>query len=254
MNLDKSSALRIVKKTLTADYACEEADLDRDGTFIREAREVEGRRRFPSRGKRLGIVTLGVGVVVCCDAERMEWTKGTLGHLSRDDVFSAQTIAILEQFLASEGQFATGPDLKYVCSTDTFRSANWSDLGEISVELVERADLEELYAYEGFRNALSYRARREELATVARRSGAVIGIAGASADSDSMWQIGIDVVPSAQRLGLGKSLASLLTKEILNREKVPYYSTVTSNLPSRALATGIGYWPAWVEIGARNKG
>lgn len=252
MDLDKASALRIVKQTLTADYACEEEDLDHPETFIREAREVEGRRRFPSRGKRLGIVTMGVGVVVCCDAERMKWAKKALGTLSRDDVFSAQTIAVLERFLASEGQFVTGPDLKYVCSTDTFRPVTWSD-GEISVELRGRDDLEELYSFEGFRNALSYRARRDELATVARKGEEVVGIAGASADSDSMWQIGIDVVPSARGLGLGKSLASLLTREILDRDKVPYYSTVTSNLSSRALAVGIGYWPAWVEIGARTK-
>lgn len=249
---DKRQGLRIVRRVLSADYSCDELDLEQDGTVIREAKDVTGKRRFPHRGEPLGVVSMGRGTVICCSSDRVDWAKATLGHLSRDTIFSASTVALLEGFLSSQGQFLTGPDLKYVCTADSFRACGKPE-EDVEIELVEGEDLEELYSHDGFRNALSYRARREVLATVATRDGEILGLAGGSADAEWLWQVGVDVVPACRGKGIGKALVSRLTKEILERERVAYYSALMSNLPSRALAIGVGYWPAWLELGARDK-
>jgi len=79
----------------------------------------------------------------------------------------------------------------------------------------------------------------------------VVGIAGASADCELMWQIGVDVLPEYQGLGIGKALVGTLTKAVLEKGVLPYYSTEVSHLQSRQLAVSLGYWPAWVQLYAR---
>jgi hypothetical protein len=88
--LDWESALRIVRKILTADFACEERCFDAEGVFIFEAKEVAGCRRFPLPEKSLFVVTMGRGVVVSCNADRMQWVVENLSHLTRGDILSSE--------------------------------------------------------------------------------------------------------------------------------------------------------------------
>ncbi len=80
-----------------------------------------------------------------------------------------------------------------------------------------------------------------------------IGLAGCSADCDTMWQIGIDVLPDYRRQGIAAALTRTLAWEILQRGKVPYYCRVWSNIPSARNALRSGFYPAWVELSAKKK-
>ena len=77
-------------------------------------------------------------------------------------------------------------------------------------------------------------------------------MAGASADSDDLWQIGVEVVEAARGSGIGRALVGRLIEGILDRGRIPYYTTVVSNLRSRSVAISLGYWPAWTELYARD--
>jgi predicted GNAT family acetyltransferase len=112
-----------------------------------------------------------------------------------------------------------------------------------------------LYRTPGFANALGYdeqHPRPDMLAVVARREADIVGIAAVSADSERLWQVGVDVVPEARGSGLGRALVSRLTAELLEREIVPFYATGIANIASRRLAASVGYWPAWTEVYARD--
>jgi GNAT superfamily N-acetyltransferase len=116
-------------------------------------------------------------------------------------------------------------------------------------ELVEREEMGALYAHEGFWNALQYdltHPRPDVLATVAREDGKVVGIAGASEDCASLWQVGMDVLPESRNSGVAAYLVNWLTHEILDRNLVPYYGTASSNIASQRVAHRSGYMPAWV--------
>ena len=78
--------------------------------------------------------------------------------------------------------------------------------------------------------------------------GELVGLAGASADGEDMWQIGIDVLPAYRRQGLAKALTSRLAQEILARGKVPFYCCAWSNIASARNAIASGFRPAWVEL------
>ena len=89
------------------------------------------------------------------------------------------------------------------------------------------------------------------LGVVAYDKGKLIGLAGCSADCDTMWQIGIDVLPEYRRQGIASALTSRLAVEILRRGKVPFYCAAWCNVKSVRNAIKSGFRPAWVEMTAR---
>lgn len=76
----------------------------------------------------------------------------------------------------------------------------------------------------------------------------LIGLAGCSADCDTMLQIGVDVLPAYRRQGIASALTSALALAALERGKVPFYCCAWSNLPSARNAIHSGFVPAWVEM------
>lgn len=76
----------------------------------------------------------------------------------------------------------------------------------------------------------------------------LLGMAGASADSNVMWQIGIDVLPECKGQNMGPFLTILLKREVLKRGKIPYYGTVESHIQSQKVAIKSGFLPFWAEI------
>jgi GNAT superfamily N-acetyltransferase len=115
--------------------------------------------------------------------------------------------------------------------------------------ILEQKDFSELYSPE-WSNALSQSEnskRLDMLGVGAYDNGKLVGLSGCSADCDTMWQIGIDVLPEYHRKGIAAALTSRLAIEVINREKVPFYCCAWSNLGSVRNAIKSGFRPAWVE-------
>jgi GNAT superfamily N-acetyltransferase len=91
------------------------------------------------------------------------------------------------------------------------------------------------------------------MGAVAWDAHALAGVAACSADSDDMWQVGIDVLPAYRGRGIAKWLVHEVTRAILDHEKVPYYSCGLHNLASQRIAFAVGYWPAWTSIESRRQ-
>lgn len=252
-NESRAATLRIVNAVLTADCACATSDLTNDGVLITHAEERAGRRRFPPPAKPLLIVTMGAGVVVACHPNRADWLRATLGPLPRDAIFEAATIAKLARWLAADDQELRGPDIKYVCAPATFRPA--ADPLGVAITVVEGDEVDALRRHEGFGHALSNHRnnlRPDVAAAIATRERTIVGIAAASADCDALWQIGIDVIHAERGRGIGRALVGRLTELAFRHRQIPYYTTAVSNIRSGALAIGLGYWPAWSELRAKD--
>ncbi|HEX5418144.1 MAG TPA: GNAT family N-acetyltransferase [Chloroflexota bacterium] len=251
--MQTDTALRVVRQVLAADFACAPDDFTREGTVVLPWEDRPGRRRFPLHADRprLGLATMGIGAVVSCSADRLDWAREQLSQLGRDDLFSLPVLTRIAALVRPAGQYLSGPNLLHVGSSETLRPT--SVPAGITIELVEQDRLPSLYAHEGFRNALHYRFRAERpdvLAAVAIDAGRVVGIAGASADCDKLWQIGLDVRPEYRGRGIGKAVTARLAAAILARGKIPYYAAVPANLASRNVAVGVGFRPCWIEVAA----
>lgn len=246
---DRHRARELIASVIAADCACAPSALLFDGTTISVARVLPGRRRYPLRDPSLLIVTTGRGVAIAVSDQRLEWLRCRLAGQERDEIFAATTIVELAQLVAPDNEVIIGPTVAYACSRDTFRLAPVPP--GVAVEIVEQDAIPPLYRHPGFGHALSYRldgVRSDRIAAVARRDGVVIGIAACSDDAEALWQIGVDVVPAARGAGIGRALVSGLTARLLDAGTVPFYTAAASNIASRSLALGLGYWPAWTAL------
>jgi GNAT superfamily N-acetyltransferase len=271
---DWPATLTAIRTVLATDLACPEPALSDDGVTVVVARQLPGRRRFPPPSRALGVVTMGAGVVVSCHPSRLAWARATLAGQPRDAIFAGPLIARLARYVGYEGQDLRGPTLNYACAADIFHPADMPP--GVTLTLLEGAAIAELYQMPGFGHALGYRIdhpRPDMVAAVATLTqdlnpessplpaegtavlspSTIIGVAGASADSDTLWQIGVDVLPGHQGQGIGRALVSQVTAALLARGIVPHYATAIANLRSGALALSLGYRLAWVELYAHDR-
>lgn len=86
------------------------------------------------------------------------------------------------------------------------------------------------------------------LGVAAVKDGVILGMAGVSADSDLLWQIGIDVMPEARGQGVAAALVSHIRNDVLAEGRLPYYGTSISHMASQRVALRCGFRPAWFEL------
>lgn len=120
---------------------------------------------------------------------------------------------------------------------------------DFPVRWFEREELKGWGEETPFSNALCFSQYMPDmLAAAAMDGGKMIGLAGATADCETMWQVGVDVLPEYRNRGLAVKLTALLRQEILRRGKIPFYGTNESHSISRYVAVKAGFLPAWTEI------
>ena len=120
------------------------------------------------------------------------------------------------------------------------------------LRVLKKDDFADLYI-EQWSNCFTFDDReRDVLAVGAYDNGVLIGLAGCSADCDSMYQIGVDVLPEYRQRGIASAVTSKLALEIIKLGKVPFYCVDWSNIKSVRNAIKSGFIPAWVELTARS--
>lgn len=86
------------------------------------------------------------------------------------------------------------------------------------------------------------------LGVAALRDRKILGMAGVSADSPYLWQIGINVLPEARGQGVAAMLVALIRNDVLSAGRLPYYGTSISHLESQRVALRAGFLPGWFEL------
>ena len=228
--------LQVVQAQLAIDLNCTVADLngETDSFVFTLAKDNPGRRPFARSEQHFDMLTMGRSIVVSTTPELMPLVKAQIEGKSRDEAFSLP--------------FVYGHSLYYLPEGESLQRS--PEIAGYTYELIEQAEMDKAYLHQGFHNAVQYdfkHPRPDVLALIARKNGLVVGMAGASADCATMWQIGIDVLPQHRNLGLAAYLVNRLTLEVLRRGFVPYYGTASSNLASQHVAHSAGYVPAWVN-------
>lgn len=222
--------MAIVYEQLALDYNCEPEDFNKNSIIFTVAKKQEGRREMPFVTPRLEVITMGKSTIVNAPNDIMPYVKRKFKNKSSYEIMTSKLVyGVNPYFLPSmsNSQYAQNDNYKFT--------------------LIDE-NIQDLYKYKGFHNALQYdpnSKRPEMLATIANDGNRIVGIACASADSKTMWQIGVDVLPEYQGNGIAVSLVNMLTKETLSRGIVPYYTTDCTNINSQKVAIKCGYFPAW---------
>ena len=120
---------------------------------------------------------------------------------------------------------------------------------DAELRFLDKNTLLPLYGEPSWSMALSAsHPERDMCAIGAFANGVLVGLAGCSADCDTMWQIGIDVLPDYRHRGIASALVAAMGNEIFSRGKVPFYCAAWSNIPSVKTAIRAGFAPAWVHL------
>jgi hypothetical protein len=233
MAFDKKEMLDIVRLQLAVDMNCDPQDFIDNGIVFRETDTRKGVWLDEWQTPHLRVATMGKGIVVRADADVLAKIRPVLEGKFRDDLFSAP--------------FLFGHSLYYI--PDVGRIGELPCPEGFGLEIREGTEIPELYAFPGFENALRYdcsHPRPDVLALCAVRGHEIVGIAGASADCETMWQVGIDVKAAYRGCGLAACLVSRLALKIMQKGIVPFYGTASSNIASQAVAHRSGFFPAWM--------
>ena len=164
----------------------------------------------------------------CFETPNLHWLDSRLSELGQKVCFMA------EYFL---------PDMEKLGRS----SCNYE------LKVLEHKDFIDLYLPEWSNALCKDRAELDVLGVGAYDEDKLIGLAGCSADCDSMWQIGVDVLPEYRRQGIASVLTANLAMETLERKKVPFYCCAWSNIRSAKTAIKSGFVPAWVEMTVKPK-
>ena len=247
--LTKDGIERKFKEQLALELNCAPEDFSGEENVITGPVLHENRRKFSDQPFFLQMATFGAGAVISAD-ERLhprlrEWAKGKRGFW----LFEQHNYLELDRLLRGYGYKMA---LTHHMFTPTTEIAA-VETG-FPVRWLEQGDIPPFYGREEFSNALCDRFRPERpdvLAVLALDGEEIMGMAGCSADTPELWQIGIDVLPRYRGRGIGKTLVALLRDEVFRRGALPYYGTSLSNIASWRVALASGFLPAWVEAEAR---
>lgn len=121
------------------------------------------------------------------------------------------------------------------------------------VKVLEKEDFADCYLPKWSNALCETRKQYDQLAVGAYDKGKLIGLAGCSADCDTMWQIGIDVLEEYRNQDIAACLTNKLAHEVLKRNIVPFYCCAWSNIKSVRNALKSGFKPAWVQITVKTK-
>lgn len=205
-------------------------------------------RRYLSLPFSCQIVSYGSGVVASVSPEFYEISEKYINSYTDEHLFETPNMHVLNDALEEKGQRICFMAEYFLPDVNVLRPLDCP----YETRILTQKDFASLYLPE-WSNALCEKRRELDVLGVGAYDGErLIGLAACSADCDTMWQIGIDVLPEYRRQGIASSLTSRLAVEILDRGKVPFYCAAWCNIRSVRNAIRSGFRPAWTEMTAKS--
>ena len=239
--------MRVAMEQSARDLNCRAEDFMRHENVIVKSHIGPEARRYYKEPVPCNLVSYGNNIVASVKDEYREIVETYMEHYTFYHCFETPNMLVLDEALRKEGQRVCFMAEYFLLDIDLLKPLECP----YELKLLEQKDFAELYI-DTWSNALC--ADRKELDVLgigAYEHGRLIGLAGCSADCDTMWQIGVDVLPEFRRKGIASALTGRLALEIIEREKVPFYCSAWSNVRSARNAVKSGFLPAWVEMTAK---
>lgn len=240
--------LNIAFQQSAYDCNCKAEDFLSDNNILVISKENRQARKYIPLPLECGLVSYGNNVVAQTSEQLKDIVSEYINKYTAFRCFETPNINILNEMLAPYNLIVCFMAEYFLPDINKLRRLGCNyDLKVLQVE-----DFENLYADEWGNAICKENKERDVLAVGAYDGEKLIGLAGCSADCDSMYQIGVDVLPEYRRQGVASALTSNLSMEILSLGKVPFYCAAWSNIKSVRNALKCGFYPAWVELTARD--
>lgn len=247
--MTNTDILEIAMKQSAIDANCSPEDFKRTESIIVESVKNQQARQYLDLPLPCNLISYGTNIVASIDLQYRAIVEQYINQYPPERCFETPNMHVInEAFRKYHMQ---------VCFMAEYFLPDMNEIHEMECQyewsILEQPDFQDLYIPQ-FSNALcETRKELDVLGVGAYKEGRLVGLAACSADCDSMWQIGIDVLPEERRKGIASALTSRLAIEILHRGKVPFYCCAWSNIRSARTAIKSGFRPAWVEMTVKPK-
>lgn len=235
---------RLLDEQLAIDYGCSVCDFERKDTIVTEQKNLPLSRIKEEQGI-LSMLSYKGKLVISAAPELLEWSENVLANRSTAEwCFEAGSLISIDRKLQ---EFGYEIDKAHLFFTPKFSAPAPSH----EVRLLSVDDISKLRADERIDEAFLFEDYIEDVlgAAVYDESGELLAVAGATANSDRMWEIGVNSFYEGK--GYAVSALSALTREILSRGIVPFYGTALSHLASQNTALKAGFAPSFCELTTR---
>ena len=243
--------LKIAMAQSARDLSADASDFEKSENMVVTSRKSDGARRYLKLPFSCQLVSYGNNVVASVSPEFREIAENYINKYPVEHLLETPHLHVLNEALAAKGQKICFMAEYFLPDVKVLRERTVEDAGPYKLRVLTQEDFAELYLPEWSNALCKDRKHLDVLGVGAYDNGRLIGLAGCSADCDTMWQIGIDVLPAYRRQGIAAGLTSRLAVEILNRGKVPFYCAAWCNVKSVRNAIKSGFRPAWVEMTAK---
>jgi GNAT superfamily N-acetyltransferase len=244
MRITNEMILKIAMEQSAIDANCKAEDFTLLENVIVESKEHPNARKYLKLPHVCNLISYGNNIVATIDKKYKDIVSKYINRFAVEHCFETPNMHVLNDEFQKHGY--------RVCFMAEYFLPDINILKELPCDLdlkiLTANDFIDLYVDEWSNALCSYRKELEVLGVGAYDRGRLIGLAGCSADCDSMWQIGVDVLSEYRRQGVASALTSKLAVEIIKRNKVPFYCCAWSNIKSARNAIKSGFKPAWVEM------
>jgi len=243
--MTNASILRSAAEQHAIDANCSPDDFARRENVVVISRPDERARKYLTLPQFCSLISYGSNIVASVDERVREFVTRYIEKTDHIEHCFEPTPDLIREF-ARYGYDSCWQAEYWLPDVDALRALPC----RFETRLLEPPDFAGLYRPEWGDALCEKRKYLDVLAVGAYDGGALVGLAGCSADCAAMWQIGVDVLPAYRRQGIAAALTSRLAAEILARGKVPFYCCAWANLGSARNAIRSGFRPAWAELGA----
>lgn len=246
--MTNSDILQLAMSQSAIDSGCAPEDFLSPGNKVVLSRPHPQARKYLSLPFSCDLTYYGNGIVASVSPELVKPVQEFLDKYPPEHCFETPNMLSLIQKLAPFGLNICFMAEYFLPDLDILKPLDCP----FETRLLSPADFSGLYLPEWSNALCEKRKQLDAIGVGAYDNGKLIALAGASADCESMWQIGIDVLPEYRRQGIASSLTAGLALEILDRGHAPFYCSAWSNVKSVRNAIKSGFRPAWVQMTAKS--
>ena len=234
---------------LAIDYCCQISDIKDDKNHFMEYKKLEGRRRFEEADDCvLKVIAVNGKLIFTGKKSVVDVCQKQFSNKSGNWFMDVVNFRKLDEILKKEG-YRIKTVHPFFIPKDDHVDDHVYEINGVEIKKYNQEEILQFKDDDRFDEAFCFsEASPDVLAVAAIIDNEIVGMAGASADSPSFWQIGINVNKNFEGRHIASGLVSILKSDILQKGIVPYYGTSFSNLASQHVAAKAGFEVSWVEL------
>lgn len=244
MGLTNENILQIAMQQSAIDANCNIEDFSCTENVIVISTENVSARKYLKLPHICNLISYGSNIVATISEEYENIVREYIDKYPSEHCFETPNLHILNDAFQKTGYRVCFMAEYFLPDVQLLRALPC----DYTLKLLTAKDFGDLYTKQWSNALCKDRKELDVLGIGAYHNEKLIGLAACSADCETMWQIGVDVLPEYRRKGVASALTSRLAIEILERGKVPFYCCAWSNLKSAKNAIRSGFRPAWVEM------